>query len=189
MATIAALRCRDGVVVAGDRLVVRGGSVASRDRPHLLDLTPDVGAAAVGRDIDRFADLLGSELRSYRFERDAVSLAALERLAGDVAQETEVEAIVATHDEEGRAALRAVSTDGSTLSDPPMAFGSGTSLVLGGLELEAADSETLSLSEAETLVREAFESAAERDPGTGGAVDVWRLADADGAENEDGSAD
>jgi proteasome beta subunit len=183
MATIAALRCRDGVVVAGDRLVVRGGSVASRDRPHLLDLTPDVGAAAVGRDIDRFADLLGSELRSYRFERDAVSLEALERLASDVAEETEAEAVVATHDEEGRAALRAVSADGSTLADPPMAFGSGTALVLGGLD--ATDMETLSLAETETLVREAFDSAAERDPGTGSEVDVWTLADVADGENED----
>lgn len=177
MATIAAVRCRDGVVVAGDRLVARDGSVASRNRPHVLDPTPDVGAAAVGRDVDRFADRLAGELRSYRFESDDVSLEALERVASDVARDATVDALVATRDETGRAALRAVSSDGSTLSDPPMAFGSGTALVLGSLE--AADLETLSLSAAEALVREAFESAAERDPDTGSEVDVWTLEDED----------
>lgn len=177
MATIAALRCRDGVVVAGDRLAVRDGRVASRSRPHVFDLTPTVGAAAVGRDVEQFSNRLAGDLRSYRFERDDVSLDALERLTSDVAADVGVEAIVATHDEDGEAALRAVSADGSTLSDPPMAFGSGTALVLGSVE--TADVESLSRSAAERLLRDAFESAADRDPGTGETVDVWTLADAD----------
>lgn len=192
MSTIAALRCRDGVVVAGDRLVVRDGRVESRNRRHVLDVASDVGAAAVGRDVTRFADRLTGELRTYRFEREAVSLEALERVASDVGRDTGVEALVAARDADGRAALRAVSADGSTLSDSPMAFGSGTPFVLGALE--AVDAASTSLPAAETFVREAFDSAAERDPGTGSEVDVWTLADGsedatDGAGSDADSSD
>jgi proteasome beta subunit len=175
MSTIAAVRCREGVVVAGDRLAVRDGRVERRNRQHVFDFSSTVGAAAVGRDVGQFSDRLAGELRSYQFERDDVSLDALERLASDRTREVGVEAIVATRDEDGRAAFRAISADGSALSDSPMAFGSGATLVLG--QLEAADVESVSLSAAETLLREVFASAAERGPGTGGTVDVWTLAD------------
>ena len=175
MSTIAAIRCRDGVVLAGDRVLVRGGTVESRNRQHVLDITPSVGAAAVGRDVGHFADRLAGELTSYRFEREGISPEALERIASDVAHDTGVEAIVATHDESGRAVHRGISPDGATLSDSPVASGSGTAFVLGSLE--AADAESMSLSAAETLLRDVFESTAERDPGTGAEVDVWTLAD------------
>lgn len=176
MATIAAIRCRDGVAIAGDRIRTRDGRVESRNRQHVLDLLPTVGAAAVGRDVGRFSDRLAGELRSYLFERDRVSLDALERIASDVAADAGVEAIVVTHDGAGRAGLRALTPDGSSLSDAPVAFGSGTALVLGSLE--AADTRELATADAEPFLRDVFVSAAERDPGTGDAVDVWTLADA-----------
>jgi proteasome beta subunit len=174
MSTIVGIRCRDGVVVAGDRVLVRDGRIASRNRQHVFDFD-DVGVAAVGTDVDRFADRLESELRSYRLGRGSVSLAVLERIASDVASETTTEAVVATHDEEGEVALRSLATDGSTLSDPPMALGSGASLALG--QLEATDFESLAVAAAETAVRELFEAVAERDPGTGDEVDVWTAVD------------
>jgi proteasome beta subunit len=177
MSTIVGIRCRDGVVLAGDRLLVRNGRVESRNRQHVFDLDGGVGAAAIGSDVDRFVDRLESELRSYRLERGAVSLAAVERLAGEIADETGHEAIVAAPDDEG-ATVRGVYADGATLADPPAALGSGASLALGGLE--AADPSTMSLSDAESFVRDLFESVAERDPGTGAGTDVWTLADAPG---------
>ena len=176
MATIVGFCVRDGVVLAGDRVLVRDGRVASRTRQHVFDLDHDVGVAAVGSDVDRFVDRLDGDLRSYRLERGSVSLAALERLASDVARATTTPALVATHAADGRAALRSVSADGSTLSDSPVAFGSGTSLALG--QLEAADLDSLSVSEAESFVRELFEGVAERDPGTGDETDCWTLSDA-----------
>ena len=192
MATIVGVRCRDGVVLAGDRLRVRDGRVESRNRQHVFDFDLDgdaVGGAAVGPDVGRFADRLGSELRSYRLERGPVPLAAVERIGSDVASETGSEAIVAArdrdrdHDEDedgdgngnGRAALRAVYPDGSTLSDSPAVFGSGASLALG--QLEAADLDAMSVDDCESFLRETFGAVAERDPGTGEAVDVWTLAD------------
>jgi proteasome beta subunit len=175
MSTIVGIRCRDGVVIAGDRLLVRDERVESRNRQHVFDLDEGVGAAAVGPDVDRFADRLESELRSYRLERGAVSLAAVERFAGEIADETDHEAIVAAPDDDDRATARGVYADGATLADPPMALGSGASLALG--QLEAADLDTLSVRDAEPFVRDLFESIAERDPGTGEEIDVWTLAD------------
>jgi proteasome beta subunit len=175
MATIVGARCRNGVVLGGDRLLVRDGRIASRSRTHVFDLDRvGVGVAAVGADVDRFVDRLDGELRAYRHERDTVSVEALERIASEVAGATGIEAIVATRDGD-RAALRRVSADGSTLSDSPMALGSGASLALG--QLEAADPDSLSASEAASFVRELFGTVAERDPGTGDEVDVWTLAD------------
>jgi proteasome beta subunit len=184
MSTIAAIRCRDGVVLAGDRVRTRGGAVESWNRQHVFDLPVETtGAAAVGRDVDRFADRLAGELRAYQFERETVSVEALERIASDVAADAGVEAIVATHDADGRATLRALSPDGATLPDPLMAFGSGTALVLG--TLESMDPATVPLTDAAKLVRETFETVAERDPGTGAEVDLWTLADGEGDENND----
>jgi proteasome beta subunit len=175
MATIVGVRCRDGVVVAGDRVLVRDGRIASRSRQHVFDLD-DVGVAAVGSDVDRFVDRLDGDLRSYRLERGSVSFEALERLASDIASETATTAVVSTYDESGEVALRSLAPDGSTLSDPPMALGSGASLALG--QLEAADLDSLSVSEGESFARDLFESVAERDPGTGDEIDCWTLADA-----------
>ncbi|WP_152042917.1 20S proteasome subunit A/B [Salinigranum salinum] len=183
MATIVGLRCRDGVVLAGDRVLVRDGRIESRNRRHVFDFD-DVGAAAVGSDVDRFADRLAGELRSYRLDRGSVSVAVLERLASELASGTGMEAVVAGRDRDdegerengtGRAALRGVYADGSTLGDPPMALGSGASLALG--QLEAADLDSMSVAEAETFVHDLFETVAERDPGTGAETDVWTLSD------------
>jgi proteasome beta subunit len=178
MSTIVGIRCRDGVVLAGDRVLVRDGRVESRNRPHVLDLDrDDVGAAAVGSDVDRFADRLENELRSYDLEREGVSIAALERIGSEVADDVGVESIVAARDDEtGRAALRSLAADGSVLSDSPVALGSGTSLALG--QLEAADLDAMSVSDAEAFVRDLFEAVAQRDPGTGAEIDVRTLQDA-----------
>jgi proteasome beta subunit len=184
MATIVGLRCRDGVVLAGDRVLVRNGRIESRNRRHVFDFD-DAGVAAIGSDVDRFADRLEGELRSYRLDRGSVFIAVLERLASELASGTGTEAVVAArdHDDEGadengsgRAALCGVYADGSTLADPPMALGGGASLALG--RLEAADLDSMSVSEAKTFVRDLFETVAERDPGTGTEIDVWTLSDA-----------
>jgi proteasome beta subunit len=191
MSTIVGLRCRDGVVLAGDRVLVRDGRVESRNRRHVFDFgfdPDDAGTAAVGSDVGRFADRLESELRSYRLERGPVAIAAVERVGSEVASETGTEAIVAAREDdagdEGRAAVRAIYADGSTLADPPMALGSGASLALG--QLETADLDSLSVAGAEAFVRELFGNVAERDPGTGDDIDVWTAVDPETA-GEDAS--
>lgn len=175
VATIVALDCLDGALLAGDRLVVEGGTVVG-SRPHVFDFD-DVAVAAVGDDPDGFRRQFDAALRAYATERGEPGTDAVARMTADVAGDTGVEALVVARDESGRANVRS-ATDG-VLDERLVAFGSGASTVIGHLESVGE----VDLDAAESGVREAFRSAAARDPGTGAEVDVSRLAD-EGSEGE-----
>ena len=172
MATIVAVDCTDGVLLAGDRLVVRDGAVVG-SRRHVFDFG-DVGAAAVGDDPDAFRRQLDAALRAYADEAGSPSIDAVSRMAADAADEGGVESLVAARDDSGRARARSV-TDG-VLDERVAALGNGAPTVLGHLETVGE----MDLASAESAVREAFQAAAARDAGTGEELDVWRLAGDDG---------
>ena len=175
MGTVVGLETAAGVVLAGDRRTIRGGTVASNRTERVFDFE-GIGAAAIGDEgaVGDFRRHLDAELRAERQERDReIDADVLARIAARVAEDTGVEAIVSTHDDEGAARLRQVGLDGSVLAEPIVAIGSGAPLALG--QLEAADRD-IDLSSAETLLREILETVADRDPETGGGVDVWSLA-------------
>lgn len=172
MATIVAVDCTDGVLLAGDRVVVRDGAVAG-SRRHVFDFD-GVGAAAVGDDPAAFRRQLDAAIRAYDAAGGEPGIDALARMAADAAEAADVDAIAVARDDGGRARARSV-TDG-VLEEQLAALGSGAPTVLGHLEgTDEAD-----LEESESRVRAAFRAAAARDPGTGAAVDVWRLADGGG---------
>lgn len=174
MSTVIGIECAGGVVLAGDRTLIRGGSVASRSKQRVFDLG-DVGAAVVGESggIDEFERRLDAERREYETEGRALSIDPLERIASDLAGELSVEALVAGRDEEGVARLRTVGGDGGTLDDPTAALGSGAELAFGQLEGVDADA---TLDEAESTAREIVATVAERDGETGEEADVYRLS-------------
>jgi len=174
VATIVAVDCTDGVLLAGDRLVVRDGAVVGTRR-YVFDFE-DVGAAAVGDDPDAFRRQLDAALRAYTAEAGEPGIDAVARMAADAAAEGGVEALVAARDESGRTQIRSV-TDG-VLEERVAALGSGAPTVLGHLETVG----DVDLGGAESGVQEAFQAAAARDAGTGEEIDVWRLAD-EGAES------
>lgn len=174
MATIVAVDATDGIVLAGDRQVVDGGTVAG-SRRHVFDFD-GVGAAAVGGDPDAFQRQFDVALRGYVAERGEPGIDAAARMAAEVADDVGVEVLVAARDDDGRARVRSIA-DG-TLEERVAALGSAAPVVLGHLETVGE----VDLDAAESHVREAFEAAAERDPGTGEELDVWRLADAEGGE-------
>lgn len=175
MATIAGVDCADGVLLAGDRRVVSDGAVAG-ERRLVFDLD-GVVAAATGGDVDEFRRRLEAEVREYRTSRGGPTVDTLARLATEAVDGTDVEAIVAGRDEDGRAALRTLA-EGAVLEDDVVASGSGAQVVLGRLEGAGG----ASIADAEPRVREAFSAAAERDPGTGSGLDVVRLDDAGGED-------
>lgn len=175
MATIVGIEGDFGTVLAGDRRLTAGGSVASEAKPHVFDFGA-VGAAAVGDSgsIDEFWRRLDSKVRSYETERgESMRLGRLASVASDLAAEAGVEAIVATRDEEGVARVRGIGADGGVITDATLAFGSGEQLALGVLE---GRGEGIGLDEAEDLARKAIETVAERDTGTGEEIDTYRLA-------------
>jgi proteasome beta subunit len=136
----------------------------------VFDFGP-VGAAVVGADVDGFADRLEGDVRAYRTERGDVRIDPLARMASDLAVEFDVSGVVAADDGPH---LRAVTADGSLTDDDVSAFGSGASVALGALE--AGYDAAATLDEATTLVRGALTAAAERDPGTGTDLDLYRLS-------------
>ena len=179
MATIVGIEADGGAVVAGDRVLAEGGTVESKNERHVFDFG-DVGAAAVGAggDVDAFQRRLDSECRSYETEHgDPMDVTRLANVASDIAEEEGVEAIVVARDDRGVPRIRAIGADGGILTDETTAFGSGAQLALGVLDGANLDVDP---DAAEELARDAVETSADRDGGTGAEIDVYRLAgDAD----------
>lgn len=181
MGTLVAVETDGGAAIAGDRRVTSGGVVESEAADRVFDLDVDsgtVGAGALGPsgDPSEFRRRLRAELEDANRNRQRpVDVDVVGRIAARVADRTGVEAVVAARDEDGVARIRRVGADGSVLSGGTFALGSGAGIALG--RLEAADPGR-DLASTEALVRDALETAASRDPGTGDEVDVWSLASA-----------
>lgn len=177
MPTVITFECEGGALVAADRTVLRGDTVASRTAERVFDLE-DCGGAAVD-DPDEVRRQLDAEVREYRTREDRPpGIDPFTRMTRDVVRAVGTDAAVLARDDQGRPRVRAVYADGSVIEADPLALGSGAELALG--QLETAPS--LDLAEAEAFAREVFEGVAERDPRTGGEVDVWTLADDAAAE-------
>lgn len=174
MATIVAIDCTDGVLLAGDRQVVEDGTVTG-SRRHVFDLD-GVLAAAVGGDPDAFRRQLETAMADYGADRGEPDVDAVVRMAESAAEEAGVEALIAARDGAGVARVRSIR-DG-VLDEDVAALGSGAPSILGLLETIGE----VDLGDAEAEVERAFEAAAARDPGTGEEVDVSRLSDAEGGE-------
>lgn len=182
MPTVITFECEGGAIVAADRTVVRGSTVASTAAERILDFD-DCGGAAVD-DPAEVRRNLGAEVRAYRLDHDrSPGIEPVTQLAVEVVREVGTDAVVVARDDDGRATVRAVYADGSVIKDDPLALGSGAELALG--QLETAPS--LALGEAEEFAREVLAGVAERDPRTGEEVDVWTLADADDARGAESS--
>lgn len=182
MGTVVAIETSGGAAIAGDRLATRGGTVTSGGAERVVDLD-EVGGGAVGEqgDVDEFHRRLDSELRSERMEREReIDVDLLARIAARIAEDAGVTAVVSTHDDEGVARIRQVGPDGSVLSGPIVAIGSGAQVALG--RLEAAERER-DLRSTEELARETIETVAERDTDTGEEVDLWSLPSKEGGDS------
>lgn len=173
MSTVLGVASAGGVALAGDRVAVADGRVRSRNRQHVFGFGR-VGAAVVVADVDGFADRLESDVRAYRTERGDVRIDPLARMASDLAVEFDVSVAVAGRDDDGVPDLRAIAADGRLTDDDVSAFGSGASVALG--VLDARYDAVTTLAETTTLARDALAAAAERDPGTGTDLDLYRLS-------------
>lgn len=179
MATIVGIEAEGGAVLAGDRLLTQSGTVSSERKRHVFDFG-GVGAAAVGDSggVDAFRRRLDSETESYETQHgDPMDVTRLANVAGDIAAEEGVEALVAGRDEDGNPHVRGVGADGGVLTDAALAFGSGSQLALGVLEGRDGGA---NLDAAEQLARDAIDAAADRDTDTGADVDTYRLDEGEG---------
>lgn len=174
MATIVGIEVDGGAAIAGDRQLTAGGTVQSESKEHVFDLG-EVGAAAVGdsASIDEFRRRLDAEVRDYETQHgDPMEVTRLANVASDIAEDESVEAIVVGRDDREVARIRGVDSDGGVTTDAVIAKGSGAQFTLG--VLESAD-RSVSLDSAEDLLRDALDSAADRDTATGEDVDTYQL--------------
>lgn len=171
MPTVIAFEAAEGVVVAADRTIVRGNTVASTSADRTLEFE-DCGGAVVD-DPDRARRKLDAKLRAYRTKHgDSPTVEPFTSLVQDVVSEVGTDAAIGARDETGEAQLRAVYADGSVIEEPPLALGTGAELALGRLEgAGPSDLET-----AESFARDVLAAVAERDTRTGDEHDVWTLA-------------
>lgn len=190
MSTVIGFECRDGAVVAGDRVVTGNGSQIVSDTFERVFDHGDVGAAVVGvaeanvadnadgrGSVEAFDGEFEAALREYRFDHDDVGFAPALRMAASVADEANADAIVAARDDAGVARIGTAYGDGGTLEHDATALGSGGGPALG--RLDALDRD-VGLDEAASLARDVLGTVAERDPGTGAEADVWTLDSASG---------
>lgn len=174
MGTLVAIESSDGVVLAVDTRAVEGSTVRSDRAGRSFEMDAAI-AGAVGSqgDVDEFRRALERAVDAYELERDrTVGIDQLGRMAAREAQEAGVRAAVAARDGEGRARLREIGSDGSVLESEAVALGSGAETALGRLE----DVDTGGREDAESLAEDALRAAVERDPATGGEIEVRHLS-------------
>lgn len=171
MPTVIAFECAEGAVVAADRTVVRGDTVASTDQNRLLEFD-DLGGAAVD-DPDQVRRELEAELSTYETENDdSPSFEAFVNIAEGVCKSVGTDAGLTARDDDGVARVAAVYADTTVITGSPLALGTGAELAVG--RMETADTD-ISLSEATSLAQTILEGVAERDSRTGDGVDVFVL--------------
>jgi proteasome beta subunit len=183
MATIVGIEVDGGAAIAGDRQLTQGGTVQSGSKRHVFDLG-EVGAAAVGDSggVDEFRRRLEAEIRDYETQHgDPMEMTRLANVASDIAEDEGVEAIVAGRDDREVARIRGVDSSGGVTTDAVIAKGSGAQFTLGVLE---GVERGISLDSAEDLLRDALDTAADRDTATGEDVDTFSL-DSDGGRLTD----
>lgn len=173
MGTIAGVECANGVVIAGDKRAMSGGTVTSETAENVYEYG-EVGVAVIGDrgGTDEFARQFEANVRKFRTEGESASITKLANVAADITEETGVDVIVAARDDDGTARIREVGSDGSVLDDSIAARGSGATVALGNLETADLD---VDVDEAEALLRETLTAVAERDTETGDEIDVWVL--------------
>jgi proteasome beta subunit len=170
MPTVIAFEAAEGVVVAADRTVINGNTVASTSAERVLAFE-DCGGAVLD-DPKTVRRELDAKLRSYRTEHGhSPTIEPYTRMVETVVGDVGTDAAIAARDSEGTAQLRAVYADGSVLTDPPLALGTGAELALGRLEA----SRPSDLEDAAAFAENVLAGVAERDTGTGEEHDVWTL--------------
>ncbi|QZA88456.1 hypothetical protein K0C01_11835 [Salinarchaeum sp. IM2453] len=175
MSTVVAIQTDHGVVIAGDSHVTQAGTITSTSANRVIEYD-QIGAGVVGQSgaVNSFERRFESELKKYELEASGeLAIDAASQIAVACAENTGIEAVVGGYDENKIAQLRQIDDDESILPEQQIALGSGAQLALGQL---GAVNNSQSIASAEETARSILKTAAQRDPSTGGEIDIWSLA-------------
>jgi|AntRauTorcE11897_2_1112592.scaffolds.fasta_scaffold00008_140 proteasome beta subunit len=174
MSTVLALASEGGVAIAGDKQASDDGTVTSRNVERVFQIEGSgVGAVGQPADVQRFRRELEAELRQIRLQTDdEVDIDKRARIAGRLADQSDVAAVIAGYDADGIARLREIRPDGGIFDQSTVALGDGAELAAGQLETVEPG---LDIDALVTTVTEILGRVATRDVTTGDELEVWSL--------------
>jgi len=188
-ATAVGVRVNEGVVLAAEKRVSYGFYTLSKTgkKVFIIDDRLAIASAGIVADMQTLAKILKLNARSYELDmKKKPTVKAMAKLLSVVMFSRRfmpffAEVLVGGVDEEG-AHLIVMDPLGSLIEDNYAALGTGAKVAIG--ILDAAYRPDMTLQEAKKLAVQAIKAAIERDPVSGGGIDVAVL-DKSGAGEEE----
>lgn len=186
--TLVGIKCKDGVVMAGDRQVTGGGSIVmAKDYQKLFQINDYLVTSFTGgvADAQLLKKVVAAELRLKELKsksrpniKEAANLFAMVTYR-NIREPAMIPSIVGTLmaglEENGEAKLYSIDPSGSVyeVKEFDANFGSGMPYVLGLLERQYK--KDMLVKDAINLAIEAVKSSTQRDTGSGFGIDVFTL--------------
>jgi proteasome beta subunit len=188
-ATAVGVKVNEGVVLAAEKRVSYGFYTLSKTgkKVFIIDDRLAVASAGIIADMQTLAKILKLNARSYELDmKKKPTVKAMAKLLSVVMFSRRfmpffAEVLVGGVDEEG-SHLIVMDPLGSLIEDNYAALGTGAKVAIG--ILDAAYRPDMTLQEAKKLAVQAIKAAIERDPVSGGGIDVAVL-DKNGATQEE----
>lgn len=179
-ATTLGIRFDDGVVLASEKLLLWGRGVQSRSVQKVFKIADRIGIAFAGlvSDFQVLRDTIRAYASLYSLERKKnISVNAIAKQTSSLLYSMRLaplftNTLIAGIDESG-SKVYSIDAIGSIIDDDYATIGSGSELAVGVLENEY--SKDMGVEEGKKLAIRAVRSAAQRDPGSGEAVDVLAI--------------
>lgn len=182
MTTIVAIKANDGVVLVSDKRASKGFFIGAKEVQKIYKLDETLGVAMAGlmSDAEYVINVVKAERNLARQRRgfrlsvreSAKLIANMNYSAMKSFNPFYTELLVAGNDAEGPHVMSS-DMSGSITTEDFTSSGSGSPMAYG--VLESGFKKGLTLEEAKDLGERAVRAAMERDPGSGGGVDVLML--------------
>jgi proteasome beta subunit len=188
-ATAVGVRVNEGVVLAAEKRVSYGFYTLSKTgkKVFIIDDRLAIASAGIIADMQTLAKILKLNARAYELDmKKKPTVKAMAKLLSVVMFSRRfmpffAEVLVGGVDEEG-SHLIVMDPLGSLIEDNYAALGTGAKVAIG--ILDAAYRPDMTLPEAKKLAAQAIKAAIERDPVSGGGIDI-AVVDKNGAREEE----
>lgn len=188
-ATVVAIKCVDGVVVATDSLISWGTMMLSEKGIKAFKLTDSIVLASAGltSDYQMLVNRLRAQIKLYELnEKRKISVKALSKIVANTLYSRRlmplyVQTVIVGVDDDGPA-LYTLDMGGSLIPDDFTAAGSGTRTAYGVLENKYRPD--LTVKEAEEIAISAVRASIARDIQSGGFIRVMTVTEKGVTERE-----
>lgn len=188
-ATVVAIKCTDGAVVATDSMISWGTMVLTEKGIKAFKLTDNIVLASAGltSDYQMLVNRLKAQIKLYELNNKIkITVKALSKIISNILYGRKlmplfVQTVVIGLDADGPA-LYTLDMGGSLIPDEYTATGTGTRTAYGVLETEYTP--TITVKEAEKVAIRAVQAGIARDVQSGGAIRVMSVTESGVTERE-----